>query len=499
MKKNSLTNTQMSLLALSTGTKYTFDQMGLGPDGVIKSQNLDDKDNIEKSGTIGYDVNPTGGMRDGLSALRFEYLDSRLFNLSYNQGQFIFYGKLAGSKMSVSNNVYQYALFDRHGAIGPDLVNAEGEVSAPSDPSTHRETAYLKYLSSTYNITIPTLLVDAVENAAQVYQEDALAKVAATIEWEAFYGDSDMTSGGVGKGQGLEFDGLAKLIAANAPQNVIDEKGAALSPKMIQDASSVIYKGSYWKATDVYMPVEVKSDFIAQLPPQVPLSQTAPGTNYSVGYTSSVVNTPWGPVALNDSATMTNNMFFDDTEAPTLGDGLKPVVTPTETKTDKGEFKDEDVSTLNYKVVSQGRSHKSPAADVAIALTAKDSSISLAIKVPGIAQAKIDFVSVYRQDAKSGLFFLVARIGANQADGTGTITFVDRNQTIPCTFDVFVGNMDPMTIQLLELLPVVSMPLAQINASITRSVLWYGGLALRRPRAWVHLKNVGGFAIAPQR
>lgn len=498
MKKNSLNSVQMGVLS-TLGTQFTFDQMGLGPNGVIKSQNLNDKENIAKSGTIGYNVNPTSGMRDGLSALRFEYLDSRLFNLSYNQGQFIFYGKLAGSKMSISSNVYQYALFDRHGAIGPDLANAEGEVSAPSDPGTHREVAYLKYLSSTYNITLPAMLVDAVENAAEVYQEDAIAKVAATIEWQAFYGDSDMTSGGVGKGQGLEFDGLAKLISANAPQNVIDERGAALSPKMIQDASAVVYKGSYWKATDAYLPVEVKSDFIAQLPQQVPLSQTAPGTNYSVGYNSSVVNTPWGPIALNDSATMTNNMFFDDTEAPTLGDGLKPVVTPTENKADKGEFKDEDVSTLNYKVVSQGRSHKSPATDVSVALTAKDSSISLAIKVPGIAQAKIDFVSIYRQDAQSGFFFLIARVGANKADGTGTITFVDRNQTIPCTFDVFIGNMDPMTIQLLELLPVVSMPLAQINASITRSVLWYGGLALRRPRAWVHLKNVGGFAISPQR
>ena len=41
----------------------------------------------------------------------------------------------------------------------------------------------------------------------------------------------------------------------------------------------------------------------------------------------------------------------------------------------------------------------------------------------------------------------------------------------------------------------MKLPLAQINASITFAVLWYGALALRAPKKWARIKNVRYIAV----
>ena len=64
------------------------------------------------------------------------------------------------------------------------------------------------------------------------------------------------------------------------------------------------------------------------------------------------------------------------------------------------------------------------------------------------------------------------------------------NQQIPETADVFVGELTPSVVHLFELLPMMRLPLAQMNASVTFAVLWYGALALRAPKKWARIKNV---------
>jgi hypothetical protein len=64
------------------------------------------------------------------------------------------------------------------------------------------------------------------------------------------------------------------------------------------------------------------------------------------------------------------------------------------------------------------------------------------------------------------------------------------NDEIPETADVFVGELTPSVVHLFELLPMMRLPLAQVNASVTFAVLWYGALALRAPKKWARIKNV---------
>ncbi|MGE4657286.1 capsid protein, partial [Bifidobacterium longum subsp. suis] len=78
--------------------------------------------------------------------------------------------------------------------------------------------------------------------------------------------------------------------------------------------------------------------------------------------------------------------------------------------------------------------------------------------------------------------FLIARVPLSAANEAGQIVFVDRNETIPETTDVFVGEMSPKVLSLLELLPMMKLGLARMNATSTFTVLWYGALALYAPR-----------------
>ncbi len=54
------------------------------------------------------------------------------------------------------------------------------------------------------------------------------------------------------------------------------------------------------------------------------------------------------------------------------------------------------------------------------------------------------------------------------------------------------------TINLYEWLPIMSLPLAQVSASYTWSVLWFGALCLRIPRHWARIKNVQAVPVTQQ-
>ena len=113
----------------------------------------------------------------------------------------------------------------------------------------------------------------------------------------------------------------------------------------------------------------------------------------------------------------------------------------------------------------------------------------MTITLQPLYQAQPQFVVVYRQGLETGYYYQIARIAVSKATNN-VITFKDQNGLMPETCDVFVGEMSPQVVSLLELLPMMRLPLAQMNATVTFTVLWYGALALYAPKKWVRVKNV---------
>jgi len=165
-------------------------------------------------------------------------------------------------------------------------------------------------------------------------------------------------------------------------------------------------------------------------------------------------------------------------------------VVATIVKDGKGKFAASDVPNVSYKVVVFSDEAESIAShEVVATLTGATDSVSLAITLQTLYQAQPQFVVIYRQGKETGHYFQIARVAMSKAAGN-VITFVDTNEVIPETTDVFLGEMNPQVVSLLELLPMMRLPLAQMNATYTFTVLWYGALALYAPKKWVRIKNV---------
>lgn len=453
---------------------------------------------IKKSANIGYNANPESGLTpdpNGVgttAALRRESLASNVRNITYGRDEFMFYRKIMEHPLKATSTVEQYTLFDHHSEVGHGLTNYEGQVSNPTDPHMVRKLVPIKYLSKTSNMTLQATLVNSIQNPMDIYNQDAITTVISMIEWESFYGDADLSAVSEEK-NGTEFDGLVKLIPS---ENVVDAGGKPLNASDLTKAAQTIQQ-AYGVATDAFMPAGAKAQFVNSLMESKQLSQISVrdshDNDYDYGFTVSryIVPTTGNPININGSNVMNLPEHYDPRQVGTAGSALQPKVKVDVTEHDNGKFRpDHEVSkAINYKVVSVTGNKWSTETTVVGQVEAADSSIKLTIDVPSVGDNIAEYVTVYRQ-AEDGYYWALKRIGIREVDVTGKLTFIDRNEKIAGTVDVFIGDMSPEVIGMFELLPLDVLPLAQFNASYTWTYLWFGALALFNPKRWVRITNV---------
>lgn len=449
---------------------------------------------ISKAATTGLDINPDE--LAGVPALRRQFLDSRVTQLSFDNSAMKFFAAL--NKTRVGSTVVEYDTFDRHGEVGHSAFDTEVGLSAPSDPAISRRIVRTKSISATRSVSIIAQAVDNIAQPVQIYTDDAITSLVKTIEWASFYGDSSLTDApDQGYAQGLEFDGLAKQIDSD---NVINAHGSDLTPQLLNEAALKIAKG-YGTPTDVFMPLGAQANFVNQfLPNQRFFANGVNGAEaqgFTAGFNLQEFASTVGNLKLNGSAVMENDTILDEVRLGGKGAPAPATVdTPKVNKADNGAFADADLGDLHYAVTLSADKGQSVPVKVDATLDAKDSTVSLNIKFPSTYENTPKFASIYRQDAVSGQYYLIARVGANKAQG-GVIAFKDANETIPGTVDVFVGELSPMTLQLFELLPMMSLPLPSQTKTLNWAVIWNGALALKAPKRWAQIHNVGYTAVKP--
>jgi hypothetical protein len=435
-----------------------------------------------KSFTTGYGITPDTQINAG--ALRREFLDDQITMLTWAEGDLVFYRDI--SRRPSDSTVAKYDVYLNHGKVGHSRFTNEIGVAPISDPNIRQKTVNMKFVSDTKNISLASGLVSNIQDPMQVLTDDAISVVAKTIEWASFYGDADLTEN-PDAGTGLEFDGLAKLVAK---ENVIDAHGTSLTEVMLNQAATVIGKG-YGTPTDAYMPIGVQADFVnSQLARQTQLVRDN-SQNVTAGFNITAFNSARGIIKLHGSTVMELEQILDPYALVTANAPQKPTAEAT-VADGKGAFTQTDIDQAGvvYKVtVSSDDAESTPSDEVTAVVDKATSEVTLKININPMFQQRPQFVSIYRKGLTTGLFYLLARVPASKAEGN-VVTFVDTNAEQPETADVFVGEMTPQVLHLFELLPMMRLPLAQVNASITFAVLWYGALALRAPKKWVRIKNV---------
>jgi hypothetical protein len=441
-------------------------------------------DEIVKSFTTGTGITPD--TQHDAAALRREYLEDEVKMLAYQNKDFTIYPMI--NKRQVNNTVAKYVVFNQHGRTGHSRFVREIGVGTINTPKLRQKTVHMKFISDTKNHSLAASLVNNIADPQTILTEDAMTVIAKTIEEAIFYGDAELSADD-DKQAGLEFDGLHKLI--DQKTNVMDIRGKELTESILNTAAVIVGKG-YGRATDAFMPIGVQAEFMNQLLDRQRVLQPAQSGGFATGFHVSQMNSVRGPINLHGSTIMENDDILIEEFIPEQNAPLPPdSVTATVNTGAEGKFREEDLDTQRYKVqVWADESESVPSDTVEATVANADDAVELAIELKPLYGARPAFVTIFRQGKETGHYFRIARVPASKIDENNVITFVDKNDKIPETADVFLGEMSPQVITLLELLPMMRLPLAQMNASLTFSVLWYGALALYAPKKWVRIKNV---------
>lgn len=440
-------------------------------------------DELTKSFTTGFGITPD--TQHDAAALRREFLDDEVKMLAFDNSDFTIYPAIA--KKQVNNTVVKYAVFNQHGRTGHSRFVREVGVAAINDPNIRQKTVQMKFLSDTKQISIAAGLVNNIADPKSILTDDAISVIAKSIEWATFYGDAALSNEDDPQA-GIEFDGLHKLI--DQETNVMDLRGRTLTEADLNHAAVIVGKG-YGKATDAFMPIGVQADFTNSLLDRQRVIQPSQAGGFSTGFSITQFLSARGTINLHGSTIMENDNILVDYKPAQNAPLPVQGVTATVKTGAGGKFRSEDLKAQAYKVVVHSDEAESVPSDEIVATVANATdAVELNIQLQPMYQAQPQFVSIYRKGDETNYFYLIARVPASKANEMNQIVFEDKNQIIPETTDIFVGELTPQVISLLELLPMMRLPLAQMNATVTFSVLWYGALALYAPKKWVRIKNV---------
>ena len=450
---------------------------------------VEDFEETSKTMATGYETNPAD--QTGGAVLRPEELDAEITLLTYDESDLDFFNKVPRDR--VSTTAYQFAVQTDHGGAGPHRFTNEYDISSVTDPVLRKNSVHMKYISDTKRQTIANKLSAKLEDSTRLLTRDAVINIAKTIEWASFYGDSNLTADTGIEGGGIQFDGLAKLID---PDNVLDVRGEALSQEILNEAAVIVGKG-YGTPTDAFMPIGVQAKFVNNYLYNQTQIVANNSNNVDLGYNVQRFNSVRGPIELHGSTIMELDNILDE-KALAKNAASAPMAPKVEVAVapGRGQFTGEnDLTDYSYKVVVVGTDATSrPSEQVTTAVTNANDEVTLTIDVTSMYQAEPQYASVYRQGKRDGEYWLIGNVPLSALDGT-SLTFVDSNQTLPETADIFLGEMSASVISLLEFFPMTRIPLAQQDATMTFTVLWYGALALRAPRKWVQIKNVDAITV----
>ena len=480
---------------LEIKTKNLPDTLFSDATEVSKSLNESKRETISKAFEAGTGITPAT-QQDG-AAYRMESLDPNLNISTYGDADYTIYKDLY--KQPIDQTVRKYTVYYSHGRTGHQMFQPEIAKLSSNEPKARQKTVNVKFLVDTKGSSFAMQWANTTVDTNTLLEISGINDIAKAIEYATFYGDSDLAAQ---DGEGLEFDGLEKLMD---PHNKIDMRGSSLTPQALNLAAVKIGRG-FGTATDAYLPINIKGDFInSHLSAQRILQPNPQGQGMQVGFDIARFISARGNIALHGSTIMDLDKKLDldaaiDENAPAAPKAVATVTTGTDGKFLAEDRKDKDGQAvlnkevgrdLKYRVVAVG-THDSIPSDVVTAKPANATdSVKIEVTLNRLVSAIPDYVAIYRQSDVPGAvdFWLVGRVPVSKME-SGKITFIDNNDTIPGTGDVFVVENKPSTLRYLEFAPITKFNLAVTTTATNFALLWFGALMLVYPKRVAMLHNV---------
>jgi hypothetical protein len=432
---------------------------------------------LAKALTAGTDINSPGAVAGGGFPLRPESLDGTLYNLSYRMEHLKLWPQLL--KDDVWNTVNEFNTLIAHGS-GVEFFHGEGDLPGEDDSTWQRNYATIKHMGVTRRYSLVSSLVRMAHNNAETHQTiGGTMWVLEQLEKALFTGDDSLMP--------VSIKGYDQWIT-----HVRDLRGRPFSGDEANYGAGLIQEGpNYGRATDMYMPVGVDTDFIDDVMPNARYQINQQGwRDGRAGMSIKVYDTQRGPLALQPNVFLT---FGDVPNAAAQGNAAKRPGLPVEHTAlaaagAAGSFEASDAGNYNYKVVAVNAYGRSAPVTLGTTVTVAATN-SVTFKMTDGSPTPL-YYDVYRSTKGGGAAtckwaFKVAR------DASGVTTITDANAYLPGTGRVYMAQQNREFNLFQRLLRFMKVRLAMVDASFRFMLLLFGELVVHAPNKGLIYINVG--------
>lgn len=449
---------------------------------------------LQKALQAGYQIsNQTGG-----SALRVESLEGSLKVTTHTAHHIKFWKKIP--KSPAYSTVEEYNQLTSYGNTAFAFVQ-EGELPPSQDSTYTRNTALVKFLGTTREVTHPMTVVHPAHGDVIAQENHAgILWLLEKIENALFKGDSSLAF----DGEAEQWDGMDALIDTT---QFIDLAGDPLQEADVEEGANQLVE-AFAYPTDMKLGTRVASDLVKTFYPRERISLPAP-QNGMVGMTVNSVQTQAGVMELNPNVFLRRLPNPPAAATSPNAPATPASVTSGASGTDGDFNKGITAGTVEfgYAVTACNRFGESApvfiAANQSLSQANKDAGqhIDLTITNPGaIGSFPPEYFRIYRTVAlASGAavstavadFSLVLQVPATSQAAAGTTAVDDLNFLLPFTEIAYMGELTPSVLTFRQLLPMMRLDLAVLAPAYRWMILLYGTPVLFANRKWLRYINIG--------
>lgn len=464
------------------GADGTFDPLGAQAGAVALIKAMTQGDGITTA---------NAAVPGSASPLAIQDLQGTLAVATTTAADAVFFGMLQPETYIARAPSIQYDVLTNYGEA--QIFNKEISRPSESDDTYVRRIAKTAPLGLTARISFranATSLIGNIDMKSRT-SINKMAEMLRGVEVCLFTGNSDIIP--------EQFDGIEKLIADQAPANLLDLRGAAINYSFMNKVVAFLYGApNYGSPTHAIVPTQVYGALLDEIIPVTGNGGTLrlPNGQPDVAYGSNIASyrTQFGVIKL-----VPDRLIQPGQPAPDLGFGpsaSRPVAplsggaitTPVNAA---GLFAAGDAGDYIYKICAINyRGFSAPLVTGAVTVAAGDS-----VNIPIVAGDTITTGYVVYRSTKGGAAstcreaFRIAKTGPTQ-------TIIDLNAYLPGTAKAYVLSMNSRAqdgapdIQWAQLSPMTSVDLAVVDTSIQWMIYTDAALLLRVPKRHAVIYNI---------
>lgn len=473
-----------------------------GHNDMVNVEDLVKLNDALRKSNVGYQTPAVtaGGENGALSPLVPQSIEGSLSSATHTMAELSLWPMIP--KTNVSNTLHEYVVVNEHGFdIDPFIGEGGGSEQdfVTNNSQYERKSVKIKYMAERRQISDVASLVGLIGDNRQALAEETMRgtmNLMRKVERQLWYGNESLQEKG--------FDGILKQVRDGASQNVLDLKGSAPTPLLLQEALGEVYAApNFGKPDCIYVEPRLHSELIKQ---SVEFGrhdqfQVAQSGSLTFGSAQLSIMAPYGAVPVKAAP-----FLHYASRLPASGVGALAPVAPTitsaipgaETVAGSSQFIAGDPS-YKYAVVAVGdQGHSAPIKSGAVNVN-EDEELVLTIAASGVdrdASRGPRYYRIYRTAANGSddSFRLIAEIPANANPAAATV-FTDlddgnNGQKYGCSPILFAQH-DPQVMEFVRLLDFIRRPLAETASVKPFLLMLFGSPVVKVPSKMFLMDNCG--------